>query len=209
MKNSLRFVLVLVRVSISLISHNSACISSAENNAILARVDDIVARNEEGRLLKNFYIVDLNAKVSQFVKDAPALGKAFELELIPSQRIIDFVVAPFLKIAHAIIEASKLPRGNPEDAAWKQVLSGLFMAWARVFLELLAGKEFEIKSGWFQNIPLMGIKKRRELIQSLQDSKFPEVRPYFLEQDSCESKMIVLEIRQGSHILVIVVTELM
>lgn len=119
-------------------------------------------------------------RMSDFLESSPALGRAFELELMSCQRLVKIIFPPYIKLAHAYSSASS-QRANPAssqreplDAAVFKLLDVLCRLWGSLLIKNLSGEEFPDRQGHLH--PVIGPKKRAELVDGFLMAKVPEVR---------------------------------
>lgn len=111
-------------------------------------------------------------RIKQFVGHTPALGRAFDLELISCQRMVDILIPPFIKLAQTLVSASR--QEMPKDHFWFTLLSNLVEYWSNLVIWTLTNLQYSDKEEAAQ--PVIRPKKRDELLNALLEAKFPEVR---------------------------------
>lgn len=114
-------------------------------------------------------------RLAEFLECARALGRAFDMELLSCQRMVDIITQPFLKLVRAQIAAAA--SRTPSNPAWLEVITLMEHSWTELLMYTLSGATFLDNKGVVQ--PVMRPKKRNELLDGLLEAKFPEVRPDF------------------------------
>lgn len=131
--------------------------------------------SDQDKGYRNYTQISQN-KTNEFVNDIPALLRAFDLELIPSQRLIEVILPPFIKLAQKSCAVAVLStRGRCIDPDWLGVADKLFCFWSDLFVHTVAGDEQYLDSKRRLQ-PLMGHKMHSELLNALVNAKAPEVR---------------------------------
>lgn len=151
--------------------------TSAEIDSLLESVNVFASETwMSQRSLRRAFPLGDHSSIKKFAFNAAALGKAFELELIPCKRLIDILALPFIKIATKYSAASADSGLSKEaEPEWLNALAKMFYAWFVVITSLICGKSDEVH-GQIIFQPLIGAQKRTELTDALREARFPEVR---------------------------------
>lgn len=113
---------------------------------------------------------EIKTRMADFMVCSRALGRAYDMELLSCQRMVDILMPSYLKLAHAHLAAS----GNPANPAWFKMLCLFGNHWTQLLVFTLSDPTYLDSKGVEQ--PVMGQKKRNELLDALLDAKLPEVR---------------------------------
>lgn len=99
--------------------------------------------------------------------------KAFDLGVIPYQRVLETTVLPFLKLAKKV----EGHRNNPQSGTFvdQAARDNNFSAWVLAFITPLTWHSsiFEGQQGRF--VPSLRPSKRAEMVKALTDANVPEV----------------------------------
>lgn len=100
-------------------------LSLAEIDALLSTIDSFVSEYHCVHGASGGFRVALESEDLQKVKDfmhcSLALGRAFDLELMSCQRLVDILIPPFLKLAQAHIAAAG--KGVPAEHNWIRIVT--------------------------------------------------------------------------------------
>lgn len=102
----------------------------------------------------------------------PALGRAFDMEVISCQRMVDISIPPYLKLAHAQIDTAR-GRSYPSQY-WLKLLVFLSHFWSTLVIKILSTQLYLDSQRMVQ--PVIRPKRRAELLTAFLEAKFPEVR---------------------------------
>lgn len=160
-------------------------------DAILTSIDNFASADGGAfRFSPSFSQVHFN-KAMEFMGIAPALGRAFDLEVISCERMVSILIPPFSKLAQAHVVAAR--RKISKERLWFKLLCPLSYAWSTMVAETLTGQVYEDSQGVIQ--PVIGPKRRSELLGGFLEAKFPEVRSlanWKRELVSWERKLVFL-----------------
>lgn len=153
----------------------------AELDTLLSSIDTFLSEDYgDAEGLRRSLEVAVLQRMLDFLDSSPALGRAFEMELISSQRMVEILIPPFLKLTAAYISASR--QGQTSASSERRLvipevlslLNVLWRHWGIIVIKLLSGEEFTDNHGQLQ--PVMSQKRRCDLLDGFLEAKFPEVR---------------------------------
>lgn len=147
---------------------------TSEIDDILSSIDTFVAKNGGPSKIKRATFPQRNLnKVAHFFNATPALPRAYELELIPCQRLLDILFPPFIKLAK-LTSATESSNQQPHPTFTKR-LNALSVVWTQLLCRTLSGQSFLDSQGIVK--PVMSPQKHNALLDAVLEAKFPEVDP--------------------------------
>lgn len=153
------------------------CVSAAEVSRILKDVELLSSNGWQGT--RRTFPVESTARILEFIKSIDAVPRAFDLELISSQRFIQILVSPFITLAKSCSASAPAPPIllPTMTAEMKRTAArdATFLLWTDKLLRTVAGAESYLDSQ-DKVQPVMGPKKHDEFLQAMLDAKIPEVR---------------------------------
>lgn len=145
-------------------------------DAFLSSIDNFVSLG--GGNVKGFSRAFSQAhlhRIFEFVAHTTALGRAYDLELISYQRVVDILFPPYIKLAHAFVTASR--HEMPEGHFWFTKLWDMCQQWFNLVDWTLSGQAYADNLDKEDVLkPVIGPKRRAELVYAILETTFLEVR---------------------------------
>lgn len=106
----------------------------ADVDALLSSIDDFFPDDGmPSKAMRRSFPQPGLIRAQKFVANASALSRAFDLELISCQRLVDILVPPFIKLAKLRSRVSSSGHlhhpGMSADSDWAKHLDAFFKAW--------------------------------------------------------------------------------
>lgn len=116
--------------------------------------------------------VDKLERISEFLVSAPALLRAFDMELVSGQRLVSIIFPPFIKLARKVSASSNHVHVNQDQT---ELLEQVFDSWTNMVNQTVSGTA-GYRDRYGSAIPVMGENKYTELVCAMLDANIPEVR---------------------------------